>query len=263
MARMHAPASRLVASLLFLLALAPTAGAQPEDPLATGISDEAQVIGWSADEKRFAVRVYGLAGEDDSEAESPFCPGYVDHKGKKFRGSLTLAVYEEGKLLTSFRIQEWECTPPEQSRARLAEAKAEFAKLGIDMTKPGTEVLAKGTKVVVKEGPGTPYTLEYVSKLKQKNDPKDPALSHLVGKEEVMLRQGKEKRAVYSRPLKVPFEESMGAHYHLGLSRVWVSPSKAVVVLVGSETEGGMRGSGTKLRLRSVLTWGGEPLVLR
>jgi predicted secreted protein len=46
-----------------------------------------QILGWSADEQRFALRLYD---EEDSEGveEKSFCPGYVDHEGRPFRGSL-------------------------------------------------------------------------------------------------------------------------------------------------------------------------------
>jgi hypothetical protein len=77
--RMLSP--RLVITLLALLTFALPAWAAKQT---------LQVIGWSADEQRFAVRLYTdeISDLELEVQDIPFCPGYVNHEGKKFRGSM-------------------------------------------------------------------------------------------------------------------------------------------------------------------------------
>ncbi|WP_224250180.1 hypothetical protein [Hyalangium gracile] len=167
---MPIPSSRLAVSLLALLTAALPAWADKES---------LQIIGWSADEQRFAVRVYtdettGMEAEDE-----PFCPGYVNHQGEKFRGSLMLGVYDKDKKPTWFDIQDsGECTPPKKAKERLEKAKKALAALGIDLAqkKPGTELTPdKKGQLTIKEGPGSPYTLEAENQVKETIKGKNPS----------------------------------------------------------------------------------------
>lgn len=125
-----------------LLALAPE-GAWAEEPVPSLDDQKAttldvQILGWSADERRYALRVYDLIEVFDEEDGPPACKGYVDHTGKKFLGGLSFVVYEGSRRIGGWRIQDAKkCTPPETARERLAQAKAALAEQGIDLTATG------------------------------------------------------------------------------------------------------------------------------
>lgn len=129
-----------------LLALAPGA-AQAEEPVPSLDDQKAttldvQILGWSADERRYALRVYDLIELFGEEEPPPACKGYVDHTGKKFLGGLSFVVYEGSRRIGGWRIQDAKkCTPPELARERLAQAKAALAEQGIDLTATGATLV--------------------------------------------------------------------------------------------------------------------------
>src|SRR5262245_62003734 len=95
---------------------------------------DVQMIGWSKDESRYALRVYELAPEvfDPDLHKVSFCKGYVDHTGKRFRGGLWLLFYVGNRQKGQWQIQDSRtCTPPETARDRLTQAKAALAEQGI------------------------------------------------------------------------------------------------------------------------------------
>jgi hypothetical protein len=106
----------------------------PPNPLGQALSEATLVepLAFSADERRVALRVFH--GEAGGEHEP--CPGYVDAKGKEFDGALSLVVFEHGKTIAAFPIQDAQCTPPREARKRLAAAKIAIAGLGIDLGGP-------------------------------------------------------------------------------------------------------------------------------
>jgi hypothetical protein len=71
-----------------------------------GVNLDVQVLGWSKDEKRYALRIYDLEVSYEAAATSDLCPGYVNHEGKKFHGGLSFALYEGDKRLSAWRIQD-------------------------------------------------------------------------------------------------------------------------------------------------------------
>jgi hypothetical protein len=263
------PSSRLLAPLLAVLTLALPARAH----------QSLQVVGWSADEQRFAVRRFELEEGDPSmgDDEESFCPGYVDHEGKKFRGALKLAVYEKGKQLATYSIQDaGTCTPPKLARARLDRAKQELAKLGIDLKQkePGTELLpGEDATITVSEGPGAPYTLEAEEQVKETNlkgralteEEENDAHSErrVKGQLLVFLNQGGKRRQVLSQKVDGSYTPMMAGHHWTKLARVWLSPGGRTVVVISETSSGNMRGASQSLDVMGVLSWSGTPLVLR
>ncbi|WP_224368581.1 hypothetical protein [Hyalangium versicolor] len=105
-----------------------------------------QLIGWSKDEKRFAVRIYSLTDNesDDLNEPPPYCPGYMDHRGKKFRGGLRFQLYDGAKPVGDWPIQDLEkCTPPETARDRLSQANTALAQQEVDLRNLGTLVVPR------------------------------------------------------------------------------------------------------------------------
>jgi hypothetical protein len=148
---------------------------------------EVQVLGWSADEQRYALRVYDLTELFGDEAGPPACKAYVDHKGEKFLGGLSFVLYEGPRRIGAWRIQDAKkCTPPEVARQRLTEAKAALEKEGIDFKATGTTmtdttdpkptVKKKGkltessvtTRLRVPRGPWAGMTLEAVTVVQER-----------------------------------------------------------------------------------------------
>src|SRR5262245_15443566 len=70
-----------------------------QDIMKHGLTHDVQLIGWSKDERRYALRVYerpidGEGFDRDVGAKIAFCRGYLDHAGRPFRGGLSLVLYE-------------------------------------------------------------------------------------------------------------------------------------------------------------------------
>jgi hypothetical protein len=272
------PSTRLFAALLAFLAVSLPAEA---------LEESFEIIGWSADEQRFAVRQFALDTTDMGGNET-YCPGYVDHKGEQFRGALKLGVFEKGKKPTWFPIQDnGKCTPPKKSRERLEKAKQQLATLGIDLKekKPGTELLPENGLVTVKEGPGAPYTIESEEQVKDTlkgkanaKKGKAPAKEEEESEEEeeeldaphqvkgelvVFLRQGSERRQLFSEKVDGTYTPMHAGHYTVKLAKVWLSPSGKTVVIISQTSSGDMRYQDVSLRVLGVQRWDGTPLVLR
>jgi hypothetical protein len=271
---MHPLLARLSATLLGLAlvvarpALAGDEAAQ--DPLVDGRGNhELQVIGWSADDQRFAVRLYERDIETFEPVKKPLvCEGYVDHRGKRFRGTLRLRVYEGDRVVANHVIQQKEpCTPTDKATARLAAAKEDLARLGIDLTRTGTvravpwvvdnrlSIEERGklkASMVVKQGPGAPYTLQFVNNLRFVMG-EGGFDNHASGKQQVYLRHEGKRRQVAERAVKAVFMTAMAGHWEAGFSEVIISPSGQKLVVVGYERDSSMRHRARMLRLVGVV----------
>jgi hypothetical protein len=236
------------------------------DPLAQGTADhDAQVIGWSGDGKRFAVRLYFIDPFIPRPAfgEQPPCEGYVNDEGNAFRGGVVLLAYERGKLLSSFPIRDAEkCTPPAEADKRFEAAKKKLGGLGIKLEATGQEILSalSAPTITVEQGAQAPYTIEYV----ERATPQAPNAK--AGKQrgtlelEVYVSRGDARQKVLSR--KVPYEYStaMAGYWRTGLDRLWLSPSGTTIVVLGFERVGNMSGGRKSLRLLGVVGWSGSTL---
>jgi hypothetical protein len=278
-----------VAALLSLVALAPSARAS--DSLK-------EPIGWSADEQRFVVRIFDYDTGDDfgTEEPPPDCPGYVDHKGEKFRGSLRFELYEKGKKVATFPIQDsGKCTPPKKARERLTQAKAALLKQGIDLAQkqPGSELKPDDkeegpTTFTVKEGPGAPYTLEaqahvesflvkevpvkgskgaktkkVLEPLKEDTEESDGMDQEVHGTLVVSVRKGEERRELVSHKFEGSCMPVMSMCPQETLERVWLSPGGKTAVLIGHFMSGSMRARVDYTEILGAVSWEGTPLVLR
>jgi hypothetical protein len=243
-----------------------------------------EILGWSSDEQRFALRLYD---EEDSEGEEgkPYCPGYVDHQGQSFHGSLKLGVYEQGKKPTWFPIQDsGKCTPPKKARERLDKAKQELARLGIDLSQkqPGTRLgpNAKG-QVTVNEGSGAPYTFEYEQQVKtsvkdkgrtqkaKTQEDEEEALedefrvNEMKGELVVFVRKGDARTKLFSEPVYATFIPGHGEQHDVRLANVWLSPSGKRAVFISATHDGHPRDSKHTLRILGMVSVDGMPVVLR
>jgi len=274
---MPLPASRFAAALLALSTFALPAWA--DDTLI-------EPIGWSADEQRVAVRAYDFIDTDLlAEDEDPSCKGYVDHKGKSFIGSLRFEVYEKGKKVATFPIQDsGKCTPPKTAKARLTRAKAELLKLGIDLTlkQPGTVLTPEDKEgvavITVKEGPGAPYTLEAKKEgtVEFTGEPGEPydseeekeqaelyAERREKGELVVYLSQGGQRRKLAAKKYDYTYLPSIGDMLEVKLAQVWLSPKGRSAVFVSEYITGPARGRSEVLEVIGGASWDGVPLVLR
>jgi hypothetical protein len=254
---------RILGLCALLLALPARAAT---DPLAQGTEDhEAQVIGWSADEKRFAVRLYlrDAAHIERRDDEIVACEGYVTHEEHPLRGGLVLLAYERGRLLSTFPIYDRDkCTPPDVSKKRLADAKKKLGALGINLETPGKELipLHNGPTVTVNQGPQGSYVLEYEKRLQ--NQVVDPKAKKERGTAEqnLYLRQGETRQKLLTRTQPYSYSTSMNGYWEPGLARVFASPSGKTLVVLSHEILGNMANRRKSLRLMGVLGWSGNTL---
>ncbi|HLK99796.1 MAG TPA: hypothetical protein VK539_04390 [Myxococcaceae bacterium] len=254
---------RLLSLCVLVLALPALAA---KDPLAQGTEDhEAQIIGWSADEKRFAVRLYlrDAAHQERKDNEIIACEGYVTHEEHPLRGGMVLLAYERGRLLSTFPIYDnTRCTPPDVSKKRLEDAKKKLSGLGINLDTPGRELipLFNGPTVNVGEGPRAPYSLEYEKRLQ------DKAVNAKTGEErgtveqELYLRKGEARQKLLARKSTYAYSTRMNGYWEPGLGRVFVSPSGQTLVVLGHEILGNLAKRRKSLRLLGVLGWSGDAL---
>jgi hypothetical protein len=232
-------------------------------------TQEVQLIGWSQDERRYALRVYDLQDLMGEEDPPPYCKGYVDHTGKKFRGGLSIVLYEGGKRIGSWRIQDWKCTPPEKSRERLAQAKAALVEQGIDLTatgvtlappeksrpkpseqeKGGTTLTTATTPVTLPHGPWAQKTVEILCRTETRIvGSEDEDMGKRTSTVAFTLRLGTGKDAIPLSELRLgPIEWwlNMAGFWSASFDRLFVSPSGKVLVALGSVHHGNMRISST------------------
>jgi hypothetical protein len=246
----RAPISCLLLSLL----LSSTALAQSEVPALDnpqGINHEVSVLGWSKDERRYALRIYDLPIAYEAAATEEPCKGYVNHLGKPFYGGLSFTLYEGTKRISAWRIQDTgSCTPPAKARERLAKAKEELAKEGIDVSAMGAVLLppAKGpapsvqkqgkkeisttvTELVVPHGPRAKQVLEVrcnveVEPLKTKDDPEAEFTRSSIAEFTVSLRDGQTPVKLGEfRTKKIEWNSGDGASFTPRFDRIFLSPS--------------------------------------
>ncbi len=259
----------LVSCVLSLFLAPPALAAGPaEDVLVKGYYEfELQLIGWSQDEQRFVFRVYtapnpDLEQDEEERAKDPwrgkdgFCKGFVDHRGKRFRGGLSLVVFEGMKQVASLPIQDDEdtCTPPEVAASRLTEAKKKLAELGIDLTRTGLESpLKKGKPVSVKEGRLAPYALEFEDKTR-KDAIEDTEEVRYHGVQWLYVRKGSTRKQLFEKKFDMKYATAVGVVDTESLSQVCVSPSGERVVVLGLQTGESMRGSERTWRVRGLVS---------
>jgi hypothetical protein len=246
----RAPISCLLLSLL----LSSTALAQKEVPTLDnpqGINHEVQLLGWSKDERRYALRIYDLPIAYEAAATEAPCKGYVNHLGKPFHGGLSFTLYEGTKRLSAWRIQDSDhCTAPEKARERLAKAKEELAKEGIDLSATGAVLLppAKGpapsvqkkgkkeifttvTELVVPHGPWARQVLEVrssveVEPFKTEDDPEAEFMRSSIADFTVSLREGQSTVKLGEfRTKKIEWNSGDGASFTPRFDQLFLSPS--------------------------------------
>jgi hypothetical protein len=249
------------------LFLSSTALAQEEVPTLDnpqGINHEVQILGWSKDERRYALRIYDLSISYEAATTADPCKGYVNHLGKPFHGGLSFALYEGTKRLSAWRIQDTgSCTPPEKARERLAKAKAELAKEGIDLSATGatllppakgpapsvqkkgkTEISTRVTEIVVPHGPWARQVLEVrcnveVESVKSEDDPEAEFMRSSIADFTVSLREGQATTKLGEfRTKKIEWSAADGASFTPKLDQIFLSPSgRRLVALAAFLTE--------------------------
>jgi hypothetical protein len=258
--------------VVVLLLTAPAHGratgvAAPVDPLAAAADSagvqKAQIIGWSEDGTRFAVRLFELEPEDDMGDEAPYCKGYIDHEGKRFRGSLTLLVYEGKELLEAHPIQEAEkCTKGKEAKSRLAWAKASFERLGVSLERKGTALTPRKKKnkatVKVTTGPGAPFEILYERKNELAKDVEGGMRRREKGAETLAMKSDDTLRILVKGSYDVTYELTGAGSWDRGLDHVALSHDGRTLVAVGYDEEGNMRGRTRRLFLMSVTSAGGK-----
>ncbi len=254
------------ATVLVLLSLPAQAS---KDPLARGTEDhEAQVIGWSADEQRFAVRLYlrDPSSFERRDDEPIACAGYETHEGKPLRGGIVVLAYEGSRLLATFPILDRNtCTPLDEARKRLEVAKKKLGARGIDLDAPGKSFrpVLNSPTVTVEHGPQAPYSLEYVERIpSQETNPKSGD-ARGTAEQELHLRKGDARQKVHARKTSFTYSTRMSGHRLTGVDQVVASPSGKTLVVLGHEVVGNMASRRKSLRLLGVLSWSGEALQPR
>ncbi|HEX8700145.1 MAG TPA: hypothetical protein VF815_14970 [Myxococcaceae bacterium] len=236
------------------------------DPLAQGTEDhEAQIIGWSADERRFAVRLYvrEAAHLERKDGEIAACEGYLTHEEHPLRGGMVLLAYERSRLLSSFTIYDSnKCTPPDVFKKRFDDAMKKLSGLGINLSTPGQHIIPvfNGPKANVSQGPQGPYSLEYEKRLQT------PVVNAKTGEErgtveqDVYVRKGDTRQKVLTRKSSYAYSTRMNGYWEPGLGQVSVSPSGKTIVVFGHEIVGSLAKRRKSLRLLGVLSWSGDTL---
>lgn len=251
--------------LCALLLSLPVQAAAP-DPLIQGTTDHsAQILGWSADGKRFAIRLYALLPFASRVGPNPppYCEGYITHEGNYFRGGVAWLAYERGRLIATLPILDaGMCTPIPEAERRLADAKKKIAALGIRLDATGQELAppVNTSTIEVSQGPHAPYTLEYEEHATQ--PPPDPKSGMQRGtlEQTVYLVQGKTRQKLLDRKTPYEYSTAMMGYLKTGMDRVWVSPSGSTLVVLGYERVGNMSGGRKSLRMLGMLSWSGNTL---
>jgi len=258
------PLLRTLGICALLLMVLPAHAAK--DLLAQGTDDhEAQIIGWSADGKRFAVRLYvrdPLTSQRVDE-EPTTCEGYLNHEGNPFRGGLFLLAYERSRLLSTFPIHDKErCTPPDEAKQRLENAKKRLGALGINLEAPGQELIPppNDNRVTVSQGTQAPYTLEYEVRLPAQAPAPSSGKQRGTVEQTLYVHKGDTRQKVLSRKTPYEYSTAMAGYWRAGLDRVFLSPSGTTLVVLSHERVGNMSGGRKSLRLLGVLSWSGNTL---
>jgi hypothetical protein len=250
--------------LCALLAALPAHAAK--DPLAQGTEDhDAQIIGWSGDGKRFAVRLYFIDPFSPRPAfgEVPPCEGYVNHEGNAFRGGVVVLAYERSKLLSSFPIRDAEkCTPTAEADKRLEAAKKKLKALGIQLEATGQELLSalSAPSITVEQGAQAPYSIEYAERTSAQPPNAKSGKQRGTLEQEVYVRRGDARQKVLGRTVPYEYSTAMAGYLRTGLDRLWLSPSGTTIVVLGFERVGNMSGGRKSLRLLGMVGWSGTTL---
>jgi hypothetical protein len=254
----------LLAGCAVLLLALPSHAAP--DPLAQSKADhDAQIVGWSADETRFAIRLYLR----DTFATRQFlndpipCEGYVNHEGNTFLGGVVLLVYERGKLLHHFPIRDTDrCTPPDEASKRIDKATKRLTAMGINLHTPGTQIVSTldQPRISVEQGPQAPYTIEYEAQAPAADAPPKNGRLQGTSDQALYVRKGDTRAKVLSRKAAYDYSPAMAGYWRPGLDRVVLSPSGNTLIVLGNERTGNMSGSRKSLRLLGVLRWSGTTL---
>lgn len=264
--------SRCAPLLLALLLLASNAvlakgKASAKAPAAPEMPTDLQLIGWSKDEKRFAVRIYELDGEtNELDEPPPYCPGYINHRGKKFRGALRIQLFEGAKALNTWNIQDAQpCTPPAAARDRLAQAQAALSEQGVELTAMGgialptqkpkpppkrsgrAWVTTAASAVLLPSGPWAGQRIEISCRVDNresadaKGDPSVPITSQALFK--VGLRAGKSLTPLGEFTLgPTDWSAAQAGHWNPAFDRLLLSPSGNSFVVLGHLDEGNLSG---------------------
>jgi hypothetical protein len=257
---------RLLGLCVLVLAIPASAAAAAKDPLAQGTEDhEAQVIGWSADEKRFAIRLYvrESALHERKDDEIVACEGYTTHEEHPLRGGMVLLAYERGRLLSTFPVFDYNrCTPPDEATKRFEAANKKLIGLGIDLNAPGQEIipLFNGPKANVSEGPQGPYSLEYEKRLLNKVVNAKAGEERGTVEQDLYLLKGETRQKLFTRKSSYAYSTRVNGYWEPGLNRVFVSPSGKTLVVLGHEITGNLTKRRSSLRLLGVLGWDGATL---
>jgi hypothetical protein len=226
-----------------------------EDVLHKGAHPE--IIGWSADETHFAVRAVEY---DNSEEGGPECAGYVDPKGKPFRGKLVLAAYERGgKRLASWTVQDYpDCTAPAVAKKTLAAAKQKLAELGIDLKQPGTALHCKDSLDLQHAG----AQLLCENTVQEKPNP-ETGMVHEIGALRLFLKLADKKTKLFELKVDEEYVPAMGLSQSVGLDTVFISPSGKAVFLRAYRGYFSGRGSGGDAVPVGYFEWEGDVLKKR
>jgi hypothetical protein len=253
----------LRATLCVCALLLPPAVLAAPDPLAKDPGDHvAQVIGWSSDETRFALRLYTRSPAPRGEQDPESCEGYVTAEGHPFRGSLAVLVYEGGRLLSLFPIQDaGPCTPLTQAQERLNTALKRLEALDIRTGAPTQELIfpSETSVLQVARAPQVPYTLEYTERFIPQAPPK-PGVQRGTLEQELALRKDGARTKVLSRRSPYEYATATAGYWRTGPDRVFLSPTGKTLVVLGAERVGNLNGGRKSLRLLGVLAWSGEQL---
>ena len=258
--------NRLLSSLGLCALLAALPVDAATDPLAQDTNDhDAQVIGWSADGKRVAVRLYLFEPFKPRPAfgELPPCDGYLTHEGNPFRGGVVLLAYERGRRVSSFPIRDTDkCTPSGEAEKRLEAAKKKLGALGIQLDATGQELFAgiNASSVTVEQGPQAPYTLEYAERATPQASDAKSGKQRGTLEQEVYVRRGTARQKVLSRKGSYEYSTAAAGYFRSGLDRLWLSPSGSTIVVLGFERTGNMGGGRKSLRLLGMVGWSGTTL---
>lgn len=263
-------------ALGLLASVVPSARAAVEDStrLAGAAKHELQAIGWSPDERYVALRHFALQGEADFDGGEmpPLCKGYIDHTGKKFRGTLELLIFDGSKLLERHPIQDGTgsdeerdglaglpvCTPFPIAKQRLVKAKTSLARLGIDKSRGGEVVqLAKDRLKLAKKG-----ALEVLRvDIRTKNAETEDINVRVTGNISVGEKNGTGMRIVVRRKLQEDYSLNMAGGFKLAFGDAFVSPSGKAALFTVNETWTSMRGNSTSPSVIGMVKWDGKKLV--
>jgi hypothetical protein len=198
---------------------------------------EMQVIGWSADESFYAIRLYSFLTDDHYLMEGGYllpkdCEGYVTHQGKQFNGGLSIHIYHDYRIWENHPIQVIDsCTPLNVARERLRRAKVALKKYGIQLKNPGKVLTFTNNEVTVYTEAAGSFTLKYELSVVANPDSRYADTYIHTGFHRLYMVTSDTSQVVLEKSISAEIGTTSGYGVDRGIYAAFLSPSQKTILV--------------------------------